>query len=223
MISLLIGMLETARLLDVCGVQRPTGRVCRRGENETMRKVVMQEFMSLDALVAGPNDSVDFIPAATEGDASFGREQAAMMDTIDTLLLGRITYTMFVSYWPNVTEGMQKAFADKFNAVPKVVFSKTLERAPWGTWGDARVVRGSAVEEVGRLKQQTGKDLLIAGSISIAQALIAEGMVDEYRLVLCPTVLGSGRPLFRNTGSMPMKLQRESQLDRGAVSLLYSS
>ena len=188
-----------------------------------MRKVMLQEFVSLDGLVAGPNDSVDFIPASTQGDPSFGREQVALMDTIDTLLLGRVTYGMFAGFWPNVTEGAEKEFADKFNAVPKVVFSRTLESAPWGKWNEGRIVKGSAVEEVARLKQQLGKDMLLSGSISIAQALIAENMVDEYRLVLCPVVLGSGRPLFRNDfSSIPMELLIASRLDRGAVSLIYS-
>jgi dihydrofolate reductase len=191
---------------------------------DTMRKVVLQEFVSIDGLVAGPNDSVDFIPAATQGDPSFGREQVALMDTIDTLLLGRVTYGMFAGFWPNVTEGAEKEFADKFNAVPKVVFSKTLKRAPWGKWNEGRIARASAVEEVARLRQQTGKDMLISGSISIAQSLIAARMVDEYRLVLCPVVLGSGRPLFRdNAGSIPMKLLNASTLDRGSVSLIYSA
>ena len=188
-----------------------------------MRKVVLQEFVSLDGLIAGPNDAVDFIPASTQGDPSFGREQLALMDSIDTFLLGRVTYGMFAGFWPNVTEGSEKEFADKFNAVPKVVFSKTLKRAPWGTWKDGRIVRGCAVDEVARLKRQSGKDLLISGSISIAQSLIAESMVDEYRLVLCPVVLGSGRPLFREDArSISMKLLTATTLDRGAVSLIYS-
>ena len=66
------------------------------------------------------------------------------MDTIDTLLLGRVTYGAFAGFWPNVTEEPEKEFADKFNAVPKVVFSRTLERTPWGPWNEGRVVRGSA-------------------------------------------------------------------------------
>ncbi|MFL5805382.1 MAG: dihydrofolate reductase family protein [Roseiflexaceae bacterium] len=108
-------------------------------------------------------------------------------------------------------------------AVPKVVFSRTLERAPWGQWNEGRIVRGSAVEEVARLKQQSGKDMLISGGISLAQSLIDEGMVDEYRLVICPVVLGSGRPLFRdNIGSIQMQLVNAKALSRGAVSLTYS-
>lgn len=107
--------------------------------------------------------------------------------------------------------------------MPKVIFSKTLERAPWGTWNEARIVRDSLVEEVARLKQQSGEDILISGSISIAQSLMAERMIDEYRIVLCPIVLGSGRPLFPdNAGPIPMKLISASTLERGAVPLSYS-
>lgn len=188
-----------------------------------MRKVVLQEFVSADGLAAGPNNSVDFIPASTQGDKAFGREQVALMDTIDTMLLGRVTYEMFVGFWPNVTEGPEKEFADKFNGVPKVVFSKTINRAPWGKWKEARVVSGGPVDEVRRLKQQPGKDLLISGSITLAQSLIAASLIDEYRLVLCPVALGDGRPLFReHTGSVPMNLVKATTLDRGGVSLIYS-
>jgi len=144
------------------------------------------------------------------------------MDTIDALLLGRVTYKMFSGFWPNVTDGAEKEFADKFNSVSKIVFSKTLERAPWGKWNAGRIVSGGAVEEVVKLKHQPGKDLLISGSITLAQALIDESLVDEYRLVLCPVVLGSGRPLFPNNPSLhPIELMNATALDRGAVSLIY--
>jgi dihydrofolate reductase len=187
-----------------------------------MRKIVIQEFVSLDGMAAGPNDSVDFIPASTQGDRTFGREQVALMDSTDTLLLGRVTYGMFAGFWPNVTEGEEKEFADRFNALEKVVFSKTLERAPWGRWSQGRIVRGGVVDEVTRLKRESGKNILVSGSISIAQALIDQGLVDEYRLVICPVVLGRGRPLFRNgVAPIEMRLVNANVLDRGAVSLIY--
>ena len=188
-----------------------------------MRKLVLQEFVSLDGMAAGPNDSVDFIPASTQGDASFGREQLALMETVDTLLLGRVTYELFAGYWPNVRDGPEKEFADKFNGLSRVVFSKTLEQAPWGNWNEGRVVRGDAAAEVRPLKQALGKDMLISGSISLAQSLIGAGLVDEFRLVLCPVVLGNGRSLFGTNGTQsPMRLVKASPLDRGAVSLIYS-
>ena len=187
-----------------------------------MRKLILQEFVSLDGLAAGPKDSVDFVPAASEGDESFGREQVALMDSIDTILLGRVTYSMFAGYWPKVTDGKEKTFADKLNSIPKVVFSKTLDKAPWGSWPDARIVKTSAVDEVTKLKAQSGKDIIVWGSISLAQSLIKKGLVDEYRLVVCPVVLGSGRPLFSDDGhAIDMKLVSAKPLDLGAVSLKY--
>jgi dihydrofolate reductase len=186
-----------------------------------MRKVILQEFVTLDGLATGPNESVDFIPASTQGDESFGQEQLALMDAIDTILLGRVTYRMFSGYWPNVTEGAEKVFAEKLNSTPKIVCSKTLDRAPWGTWEEARIVKNGA-DEVAKLKQQSGKDMIVWGSISLAQSLINEGLIDEYRLVICPVVLGSGRPLFRDkVAPIDMKLLNATTLERGAVLLKY--
>jgi dihydrofolate reductase len=187
-----------------------------------MRKVILQEFVSLDGMAAGPNDSVDFVPAATKGDQRFGQEQLALMDAIDTILLGRVTYRMFADYWPKVSQGEEKVFADKLNATPKIVFSQTLDCAPWGAWDEARIVRSRAADEVATLKRQPGRDMVIWGSISVAQSLINEGLIDEYRLVICPVVLGSGRPLFRDkVPSIDMRLLNAQAMDLGAVLLKY--
>jgi dihydrofolate reductase len=119
----------------------------------SMRKVILQEFVTLDGLAAGPNNSVDFVPRSTRDDRSFGTEQVELMDTIDTILLGRLTYSMFAGYWPNVTAGEEKPFADKLNSKSKIVFSQTLDTAPWGKWDSAMIVRRSAVDQVAELKQ----------------------------------------------------------------------
>jgi dihydrofolate reductase len=186
-----------------------------------VRKVILQEFVTLNGLAAGAGDSVDFIPASTRGDRSFGRDQFAFLDTIDTIVLGRATYRMFAGHWPKVTEGEEKPFADKLNSTPKVVFSRTLDRALWGTWAEASIIKTSPADEVARLKRQSGKDMVIWGSISLAQSLIDEGLIDEYRLVVCPVVLASGRPLFRDNVAIDLRLLNAKALDRGAVSLTY--
>jgi dihydrofolate reductase len=130
---------------------------------------------------------------------------------------------MFAGYFPLVTEGDDKAFADKLNAIPKIVFSHTLTQAPWGKWDDATIVRRSPTQEVAALKQQAGKDIVIWGSISVAQSLINEGLIDEYRLVVCPVVLGSGRPLFRDKAdALDMTLLETKAHDRGSVLLKYT-
>ena len=188
-----------------------------------MRNVILQEFVSLDGLAAGPNDSVDFVPASTAGDRSFGRRQMEFIDSIDTMLLGRVTYEMFAGYWPNVASGDDKPFADRLNAIPKIVFSKTLDRAPWGDWGNATIVRTSAAARIAELKEESGKDMVIWGSLSLAQSLMGEGLIDEYQLVVCPVVLGSGRPLFpRQADSSDLQLVSTRSFDRGTVLLAYS-
>lgn len=187
-----------------------------------MRKLVVQEFVTLNGLAAGPHGSVDFVPASTQGDQAFGREQVAFIDTIDTILLGRVTYGMLAGYWPHVTAGSEKLFADKLNATPKVVFSRTLDRAPWGTWDEARIVSGAPADEVGNLKRQSGKDIAVWGSISLVRSLITGGLVDEYRLIVCPVVLGGGRPLFDDGPSLTMTLVSARTLDLGAVALTYA-
>jgi len=185
-----------------------------------MRRVILQEFVSLDGLAAGAKNSVDFVPKATKGDRSFGDEQVKLIDSVDTILLGSVTYRMFSEYWPNVKNGEEKPFADKLNATRKIVFSSTLSRAPWGSWEDAAIVKGSAAKEVATLKQQSGKDLVLWGSISVAQALMIERLIDEFRLVVCPVVLGEGRPLFRDdVDSYVLQFRDAKTFDRGAVLL----
>jgi dihydrofolate reductase len=178
--------------------------------------------VTIDGLAAGPNDSVDFVPAATAGDQSFGRRQLGFIDSIDAILLGRVTYELFAAYWPEVNSGDDKPFADKLNAIPKFVFSKTLDRAPWGKWPAAAIVKTSAAKEVARLKQESGKDMVIWGSISLAQSLMRDGLIDEYQLVVCPVVMGSGKPLFGDVGSSNLTLLSTKSFDRGTVLLAYA-
>jgi dihydrofolate reductase len=191
-------------------------------EGASMRKVILQEIVSLDGYAAGPNGDVNFIPESTRGDQRWGAEQSSLMDRVDTLLLGRVTYDFFSQFWPAVNQGEEKEFADKFNGLSKVVFSRTLQRAPWGNWGEAKIVRGNPADEVAKLKTQPGKDMLISGSISIGHALSEANAVDEYHVIVCPVVLGGGRALFRGeAGGKQLELIDSHSLNRGAVSLLY--
>jgi dihydrofolate reductase len=185
-----------------------------------MRKLILQEFVSLDGRASGPKNSVDFVPAATKGDQRFGQEQLALMDTIDTILLGRVTYSMFADYWPKA-KGDEKEFADKMGATPKVVFSRTIDRAPWGAWPECQISRSEPADEVVKLKRAPGKDIVMWGSLSVAQSLMDAGLIDEYRLIVCPVVLGDGRPLFADALPLSMTLLSATTLDRGGVYLRY--
>ena len=186
-----------------------------------MKPVILQEFVSVDGFAAAADGNVDFIPASNQGDQPFGQHQIKFMDSIDTILLGRVTYEMFAGYWPNVTSGDDKPFADKINATPKLVFSKTLKSASWGKWDNATVVKGSAPREVAKLRAGAGKGMVIWGSISLAQSLMNDGLIDEYQLFVCPVTLGGGRHLFPGKGEM--KLVRTKAFDRGTVLLAYNA
>ena len=185
------------------------------------RKVIAQAFVSLDGFAAGPKGDVAFIPASMQGDRRFGQEQVGFMDQCDTMLLGRVTYEMFRGYWPSVTDNDEQPFADKFNGLSKIVFSRTLDHAPWGSWPDARIVGRSPTEEVDDLKRQPGKHILVSGSISVVQTLTRANLVDEFRLVLCPVLLGAGRRLIDDAPKTRVRTLDVRRLDRGAVSLRY--
>jgi dihydrofolate reductase len=159
-----------------------------------MRKVILQEWVSLDGYAVDADGSLDFFPA-TEQDRYSDRDQLAFLDGVDTILLGRKTYELFVDYWPTASTD-REIIADRLNELPKLVFSNTLTEAPWGTWPPARIVRGDAVAEIRRLKAQDGKHMVLWGSLSLAQDLMAADLIDEYHLQLCPTLVGGGRPLF---------------------------
>jgi dihydrofolate reductase len=159
-----------------------------------MRKLIVEEWISLDGYAADRNGTTDFFPATEENRYS-DEDQLKFLDNIDTILLGRKTYELFVDFWPTA-KSSQEIIADTLNRIPKVVLSNTLTKAPWGSWPDAAVIGGDAVEAVRKLKQQKGKDIVLWGSISVTQELMKADLIDEYHLQLIPVRLGAGRLLF---------------------------
>ncbi len=146
-----------------------------------------------------------------------------LLDNIDTELFGRVTYQLMESYWPhapedpNATRSMIR-FARMYNAKPKIVFSKTLEKAEWN---NTRLVRTNLVEEVTKLKQESGGALSVSG-ISVSQELMRHGLIDEYWLVVHPLILGQGRRLFDNlTEKITLKLIDTKKFKSGVVVLHY--
>jgi dihydrofolate reductase len=191
-----------------------------------MRKFVVQQFVTLDGYAAGPNGELDFVTEAgasadpTEG--PFVEKQLAFIESLGTILLGAVTYRGFAEYWPEQTTETQ-AIADALNATPKVVFSSTLESAPWGKWEPARLVSGSASEEVRRLKAESGGDMVVWGSLTLSDSLMRDSLVDEYRLQILPVVLGRGKRLFKE-GVPPQHLNLlESDMYDGMVAVRYAS
>jgi dihydrofolate reductase len=180
-----------------------------------VKKLILEEWISLDGYVSDQNGKLDFFPSS-EGNRDSDQDQLKFLDSIDTILLGRVTYELFVDFWPTATTD-KEIIADKLNSIPKIVFSKKLKRAPWGKWHEATVISGNAAEYVRDLKQKSGKNIVLWGSIALSQSLMKENLVDEYHLQVCPTTTGGGRPLF--TGSDTYK--RFSLVDIAATTQVW--
>jgi dihydrofolate reductase len=176
-----------------------------------VRKVVLAEFLSLDGVMEAPekwsfqfwNDEV----------AKFKRDE---LFASDAHLLGRVTYQIFASAWPSRTD--EEGFADRMNSLPKYVVSTTLKKAEWK---NSHLIRENVVEEVSKLKQQPGQDILVAGSATLVQTLIRHDLIDEYHLLVFPVVLGSGKRLFKDEGKATLKLMETKTFSSGVVLLSY--
>jgi len=179
-----------------------------------MRKVVMWNMVTIDGFFEGPKSwEIDWHEYVWGDELEqFSLEQSR---SIGMLLFGRVTYQGMAAYWSTATGEI----AQFMNTIPKVVFSRTLERVEWN---NTRLVTAHAEEEVAKLKQQSGKDLFIFGSANLSSALTRHGLIDEYRLGLNPIVLGGGNPLFKpSPNRMRMKLLDARTLKSGVVLLRY--
>ena len=181
-----------------------------------MRKLVMWNLVTLDGCFEGAKKWDLAWHEDVWGDEL---EQLSITQarSIGMLLFGRVTYEGMAAYWPSATGQV----ADFMNDVPKVVFSRTLDKADWK---NTRLVKGSPAEEVVSLKHQPGKDLFIFGSAALSATLTAEGLIDEYRLGLTPIVLGSGNPLFKlGSPRLRMTLLEATPLTSSCVILRYKA
>lgn len=174
-----------------------------------MRKLVVTEFVSLDGVIENPawtfrywNDEI----------ANFKGEESLASDA---LLLGRVTYEGFAAAWPqSKDEG-----ADYFNNVRKYVVTTTLDKAEWN---NSMLIKGNVVEEINKLKQQEGKDIIVHGSGKLVQTLMKHDLVDSYRLLVYPLVLGKGQRLFEEGTTATLKLVDAKQFSGGVTALVYA-
>ncbi|MCC7209997.1 MAG: dihydrofolate reductase [Anaerolineae bacterium] len=173
-----------------------------------MRKLVVTEFLSLDGVMENPAWT---FPYWNDEIAAFKGEES---NASDALLLGRVTYEGFAAAWPNSKdEG-----ADYFNNVRKYVVSTTLDRADWN---NATVIRGDVVGETRKLKQQAGNDITVHGSGKLVQTLMQHDLVDCYRLLVYPVVLGEGQRLFEDGTAATLRLVSARPVSRGVLALVY--
>ena len=181
-----------------------------------MRKIIVSNYITLDGFFAGPKGEIDWF-VWDEEMANYSR---GLLTSMDTILFGRVTYELMAGYWPTASPPAEdRVIIDAMNNLPKVVFSRTLEKVEWK---NARLVKGDILEEISKLKQQPGKDMVIYGSSSIVSTLTRAGLIDEYQLFINPVVLGNGKPLFRGiTGTAKLKLLETRTFQCGVVLLRY--
>lgn len=183
-----------------------------------MRKVFVSNLVSLDGFLAAPDGDLSWFSVGPE---FFGYAQALMAE-VGAVLFGRVTYEMMRDYWtrPDVVQN-DPLVAGPMNALPKYVYSRTLKQAGWGTWDNAHV-SADPVGEVRRLKAQPGGDMVIFGSGGLVSALANAGLIDEYRFIVNPAVLGEGIPMFRNLQHrLALRLAAHRMFDGKVMMLTY--
>ena len=183
-----------------------------------MRKLLFFMAISLDGYFEGPGQDITWHRVDDEFN-DFAIEQ---INSVDTLLFGRVTYELMASYWPTPAALADDSIvAGQMNSYPKIVFSTSLQDV---TWQNTRLVKANAAQEVARLKQQPGKDLIIFGSSDLAVSLIPHGLIDEFRILVNPVVLGRGKPLFQGLQQpLNLKLAQTRTFQNGNVLLYYHS
>ncbi len=212
-----------------------------------MRKVIVSEFVTLDGVMQAPGGAEEDRRGNFEQGGwcfQFFNEEAMKFKSDElfasgALLLGRVTYQIFAGAWPSLTDkenlkrvkeaggdaeaiqadmGEGNPFADRMNSIPKFVVSTTLEKVEWN---NSRLIKGNITEEVYKLKQQPGQDILVFGSSNLVNTLMQHDLIDEYRLMVFPIVLGSGKRLFRDTNTK-LKLVDAKTFRSGVVVLTYT-
>jgi dihydrofolate reductase len=186
-------------------------------KEEHVGKIVVTEFVSLDGVVEGPGGGESFKHVGWSLEINRGDEgdKFKLDETLssEALLLGRVTYEGFAAAWPSRDD----EFADKLNSMPKYVISSTLDDPEWN---NSTVLKGDVVEEVTKLKQEQDGDIVVHGSPQLVQTLIENDLVDEYRLMVFPVVLGSGKRLFGETTDKKSLRLVDSKVVGDGVSIL---
>jgi dihydrofolate reductase len=182
-----------------------------------MKKVIASVFVSLDGFVVGPNEDISWV--MDNFNDEMGKYAGDLQASMGAVLLGRVTYQIMANVWPFATEDSAPG-ASRMNNVPKIVFSRTLDKVEWGKYNNARLVKNNVAEEISKLKGQPGGDMVIYGSVTLVQYLTRLGLIDEYQLLVHPIVLGSGKPLFKGN-TLQLKLLRTESFKNGVVVLYY--
>jgi len=181
-----------------------------------MRKIILCNMMTLDGYFEGLDQNIDWHQVDEEFN-SFSEDQ---INNVDAILFGRKTYDLMESYW-TTAEALTNdpIIANLMNAKAKIVFSRTMTKAGWNnTW----LIKDNILSEIEELKRKPGKDLIIFGSANLASTFMQLDLIDEYRIVINPVILGQGNPLFK-TSTEPLKLNliKTKTFNSGNVLLYY--
>lgn len=183
-----------------------------------MRKLKLQMQITIDGFVAGPNGELDWMKG-WDSDDELKKYETELIDSSDTILMGRKMTDGFVNYWTKVAgnpDSPDYAFAKKMVDYPKVVFTKTLDES---RWANTVLAKGDLVEEVNRRKSQTGKDILVYGGANFVSSLIKEKLIDEYNFFVNPAAIGRGMAIF--DGKFDLTLVKSQAFDCGVVFQRY--
>jgi dihydrofolate reductase len=184
-----------------------------------MSKLIVSMMTSVDGFIEGPNRELDWPVESPD----FNAYCDDMLDHTDTMVFGRVSYEMMVKYWPaaesNPKDEWERQFAPKMNLRRKIVVSRTLDHAGWN---NTRVVRDNLLGEVQALKQRAKQDCFVFGGAGIISSLRQLGLIDEYRVIVHPIVLGSGTPLFTDVQErLRLQPMGSQTFDSGVVALYY--
>ena len=185
-----------------------------------MRKLILQMQTSLDGFVAtGPNDEQAWVTWALD---EIKPHVIELLDSTDTILIGRKLAVDYIPFWQDTftkPEDPMIEFAKRIVAAKKIVFTKTLDQS---SWANTELAKGNLVDEITKLKNQVGKDMVVYGGSSFVSALIKEGLIDEYQFYINPVVLGKGVPVFDQIDSFrPLVLIKSMVFPSGIILTTY--
>lgn len=183
------------------------------------RKLIVQQWVTVNNIAAEEDGGLGFVsgePFAENDRSAFKASVMGFIDSVNTMILGANTYTQTKDYWPYAVE--QGEYGQKLNELTKYVASSRLDEAPWGDFPAATVTR-DPVATVRELKEQSGKDLWLWGSLTLMHALMDAGVVNEVQLRVCPASRGTGRRVFE--GRHELRLLEATPFENGVVLLRY--
>jgi dihydrofolate reductase len=193
-----------------------------------MRRVIVSEWMTLDGVVQAPISPGEDADGGFQhggwhvrhtGDPAFQQRVAETVGGAGGYLFGRRTYENFAAHWPNAS-AEEQVLAEPLNTRPKYVASTTLAEPL--AWQNSTLLKGNVADAVAALKQQAGGDLLVIGSTRLVQTLMEHGLIDEYRLIIDPVIVGGGKRLFRGDGALRRLRLVDSQVTAtGAIITTY--